>query len=198
ERTDLAIFYDGVNDAGGLCLAGVSLTGHSLETEMTLKMENRQGYTGAIYQLFFKGIVRFFTAILDPEAQPRHFTCKGDPERSRAVARTLVNNWRIAHDLVTARGGTFVAVLQPAAFIGRPNVNHIQRDLDSRWKVLGEQVQAIYPLVRELMRPYAYMYDFSSKYDGDEYIYTDYAHVSRNGNEIVAASIDRLLRERGH
>ena len=70
------------------------------------------------------------------------FSCATDPMRANAVAEHLVNVWKVAHDIVTARGGQFVAILQPAAYIGKPRVDHITEDLDSRG-ALGDQFRAV-------------------------------------------------------
>ena len=38
-----------------------------------------------------------------------------------------------------------------------------------------------------------YAYDLTASFDESDYIYNDFAHVSRNGNEIIAKRVDTIL-----
>src|SRR5207248_2223278 len=49
----------------------------------------------------------------------RRFQCATNPAVADQAAQGLVGVWRIAHDIATARGITFVAILQPNIYTGR-------------------------------------------------------------------------------
>jgi hypothetical protein len=196
RHADLVVFYDGVNDVGTLCRRELSIPGTLRQNELQETLANSTGLAravAAVDTLLLEDTRRLARALAQRAVEGQSlFSCATDPARANAVAEHLVNVWRVAHDIVTARGGQFVAILQPAAYIGKARVDHIAEDLNSRG-ALGDQFRAVYPLVREKMRAYDYMFDFSEAFDGDDYIFTDWAHVNARGNAIIAQRLDEVV-----
>ena len=103
-------------------------------------------------------------------------------------------------------GGIFNAILQPEANIGNAEVKHLQSlksiienlSLDDDEYIYYSKYKSfpiIYSLLIEEMRNYDYMIDMTNAFDGNEYIYIDHAHVTANGNMIIANKIANLIKE---
>ncbi|HEX8039197.1 MAG TPA: hypothetical protein VF490_08585 [Chryseosolibacter sp.] len=194
ERTDLVIFYDGVNDAAFLCPRVI----RSLPAHRLVPMYREKLYAGnfaLVKQLATKlfiddilNVVQKLTYRPTPENSP--YDCVSNPEKAEAIADMMMKNWEMAHELVTNRGGTFMAILQPAAYIGKARTDHLKLDEE-----LGSNFRVIYRLLKQKIaaKNYPWILDLSEKFDGDEYIFVDFCHVSPNGNEIIAREISNAL-----
>src|SRR3546814_23708 len=181
ERSDLVVCYDGVNDVGALCRREIELPGTLRQKQIQREMEYASGLLkiwGAAYDLLFEYTVRAVAQLSDSDGP---YDCSSNPEKAQRVAAHLVETWTVAHDLVAARGGRFIGVLQPVAYLGRARTGHIRADLSARG-TLGQQFEAVYPLVRQKMAAYGYLHDLSSAFDADQSIFTDWAHSNRRGN----------------
>ena len=177
-RWDLVVFYDGGNDVFALCRAGVTPNGSLREVQIRDRLQ-RSPIIQALHQVFLEHTVKL-TSILRKKlggSQRSAFDCASDPAKARAVASTLVNNWRIAHELTVSRGAQFLGILQPVAYVGNPRVDYLRNNLNA-FGDLGKQFEAVYPIIRELAAQYDYMHDLSAAFDGDEYFYIDFCHVS--------------------
>jgi hypothetical protein len=194
ERTDLVIFYDGVNDAAFLCPKVIQdLPAHRLvpmyrEKLYTTKSEIVKDLT---FDVFIGNIMAVIQkATYRPYPETSLYDCAGSPEKAEAVAEMMMKNWEMANEIVTRRNGKFIAILQPAAFIGQPRTDHL--DLDEE---LGKNFQEIYGRLKQKIheRKHPWIVDMSSKFDNDEYIFIDFCHVSPNGNEIIAAEVSKIV-----
>jgi hypothetical protein len=98
----------------------------------------------------------------------------------------------MAHEIAINRNAKFLAVLQPAAFIGKPRTDHLELDEE-----LGKNFHEIYRRLKEKIkeRNHPWIIDLSDAFDGDEYIFIDFCHVSPNGNEIIAEKISEAVNE---
>jgi hypothetical protein len=123
------------------------------------------------------------------------YLCSCDPSRAELVASQLVNNWRIAHNLVESFGGTFIGILQPVAYISHARTDHVKQDMERPERNgLSAQYEAVYPLIRKKIKKYNFMFDMTQAYNSDMYVYIDFCHVSRNGNEIIANMINKIVK----
>lgn len=193
-RADLVIFYDGVNDAAFLCPCVI----RDLPAHRLVPMYREKLYAGNLAlakelaaKLFVDDILNLVQKITyrpSPENSP--YDCVSNPEKAEAIAGMMMKNWEMAHELVTNRGGKFIAVLQPAAFIGKPRTDHLELDAE-----LGKNFEEIYRLLKKEIaaKNYPWIIDLSEKFDGDEYIFIDFCHVSPNGNEIIAGEITHFV-----
>jgi hypothetical protein len=219
EPIDLVVFFDGVNDAVQQCRSEIAVPGHSRVMQMREALERLEdepslgrSLAHVFHEMFARYSVQMGQAVLrrlapgrgsgaagSPEPTDRGYDCDDDPEKARAVAEALLRTWEIAHGIVTSRGGTFVAILQPHAHVGSPRIDHLDGHLDPE---LGANLAAVYRLVQAELRrdPLPWIFDFTDVLDrartGDEMLLFDDFHVVARGNEIIARRIDAILRDR--
>jgi len=142
-KGDVVIFYDGVNDAAFLCPKEISeLPAHRLvpmyrEKLYTSKTAPLKDLFGKIFLENTLKVIRKVTA--KPSAETSPYDCISNPEKAEQIAEIMMKNWELAHEIVTQHGGKFIAILQPAAFVGHPRVDHLKLDED-----LGRNFKAIY------------------------------------------------------
>lgn len=125
------------------------------------------------------------------------YICDNSQERAQKVAETLVNNWEIAHDIAAARGIKFLAVWQPVAFIGDPKLDHLEQLWNPEWEdELRLQHENVYPILKKVIqeRGHEWLLDYTDLFSRDEYIYWDFAHVSSNGNLIIAKQLYKDIK----
>lgn len=194
ERADVVIFYDGVNDAAFLCPKVIQ----ELPAHRLVPMYREKLYTGRfaivkelLYKVFIEDIlatIRKITYNPSPDNSP--YDCVSNPGKAEAIAEMMMKNWEMAHEIVTRRNGRFLAVLQPAAFIGNPRTDHLVLDPE-----LGKNFEAIYRRLQKKIaeRKHPWIVDLTSAFDGNEYIFIDFCHVSPNGNKIIAGEISKAL-----
>jgi hypothetical protein len=195
EKTDVVIFYDGVNDAAFLCPKVIQdLPAHRLvpmyrEKLYTTKMEVVKDLTVDVFIGNIMGVIQ--KATYRPYPETSLYDCVGNPEKAEAVAEIMMKNWEMANEIVTRRNGKFIAILQPAAYIGQPRTDHL--DLDEE---LGKNLGEIYKRLKQKIaeRKHPWIVDMSSKFNNSEYVFIDFCHVSPNGNEIIAGEISKIVQ----
>lgn len=195
EKADVVVFYDGVNDAAFLCPAEIDkLPAHRLVPMFESKIfgGKRQVAFTILNNLFTENVFILIRHLRNiGERKPAMYDCV-DTGKGKMVAEMMISNWEIAHDLVASRGGRFIAVLQPVAYVGSPRVDHLELD-----KELGENFHEVYYHLKLLIqqRQYPWILDLTDAFDGNEYIYIDFCHVTENGNQIIASKLSSVLRE---
>ncbi|OAN54994.1 SGNH/GDSL hydrolase family protein [Magnetospirillum moscoviense] len=210
QMPDVVIFYDGVNDIEHQCEPGSRINAHHFEDQINRGLEwQAQGkgqslavMLGRIGDMVFlehtrdmaQRIVKRSRMMAGKEgvqAIEVHWMCAGDSRRTRQVVSTLIENWRIAHAIVTARGGHFLAVLQPNAYIGRHRTDYLTLDDRQRAEYL-----AVYAELRRQLaeRPMSWVVDFTDSLDvlAENPVFTDFCHLGVAGNRQVA---QRLLAQ---
>lgn len=198
-QPDLVISYDGINNVAGLCRAANRPTGHGRELQMRNAMRGLdqvrtpEALTGWYFVLPLKELLARFIRRTDPNWEdPYRAVCAEDPDRARAVAISLLNSWITTMEMVKAYGGRFVAVLQPAAYVGTPKIDYLP--LDPKIKL---EYDAVYGLARDLLNDPVYsklqshVLDLTDSLDDSGGVFIDSQHLSPKGNEIVAK---RLLQ----
>lgn len=195
EQADIVIFYDGVNDAAFLCPNDID----ELPAHRLVPMYRNQLYRGSaamVREILSKALFRNILTVVrrtigHPSEAPSPYDCANNPMKADQIAEMMLKNWELAHEIVTARNGKFIAILQPAAFIGKPRTDHL--DLDEQ---LGKNFQEIYERVRRKIseRNHPWIVDMSNRFDGTEHIFIDFCHVSPNGNRIIATEISNLVK----
>jgi hypothetical protein len=195
EKADVVIFYDGVNDAAFLCPKDID----ELPAHRLVPMYREKLYVGKSQivkdltkKLFVENtikVVHKFTHKATPENSP--YDCLSTPGKAEEIAEIMMKNWELAHEIVTSRGGKFIAILQPAAYIGKPKTDYLTLDQE-----LGKNFVEVYRHIKEKIkeRNHPWIHDLSDKFDGSDYIYIDFCHVSPNGNEIIAKEISKVVK----
>ncbi len=133
--------------------------------------------------------------------------CMEDASYGDRVAQMTLANWRTAREVARLAGADFVAILQPVAAIGSPNLSHLADDsfsLDDyatnerNKNKLGRGIdhRTVYPMLQaEIAKANAdWIHDVTDAFDGDEFIYTGPCHVTENGNAIIASRISEIVR----
>ncbi|MDZ8239472.1 MAG: hypothetical protein RMZ69_20375 [Nostoc sp. ChiQUE01a] len=195
EQIKTAIFYDGANDIAVHCRSELDVNEHLMTQKIRnlLEVNNKNSYQQFVNYLnvaFIQG-TRNLVNIFVPKpqnSQEKLLICDRQQDRAMKVAQTLVNNWQIAHDIATARGINFFAILQPVAFIGKPKLNHLKEvDVYENYGI-DIQYQTVYPLIQSIIkeRGYQWVIDYTDMFSIDEPIYMDFVHVFANGNRIIA------------
>jgi hypothetical protein len=177
---DVVVFYNGHNHL--IHCYGDSLNTHGAAEKMRATLAERPRYGNLYHDLVAPPVRRIQEILRKSKKGGVGGRCDDSEETADQVAQTLVRIWEMAHLLVTANGGRFYAFLQPTAFTGSPRLDHVAlRKGDRR-----EQNRAVYARVKALSAPLPFVTDLTHAFDGDEYIYIDTAHVTGNGNEIIA------------
>ena len=187
EPTDLVVFYDGNNDAASLCRPDVEINGHKSAATIARRVNPSSWIVKALAGSILEVIGGNFFRKHVYRTQDRPTRCQADPDYARRAAETLVMNWKLARAMSRASGAEFIAILQPESSVGAARVDHLIRDPN-----LPEgDIVRVYPHVQEIARREGldWVHDFTHVFDGDEYIYIDRAHVSENGNKIVAEHV---------
>lgn len=191
---DVVIFYDGVNDAAFLCPSVINeLPAHRLVPMFREKIyvAKSQVVKEILNKIFTENIFRMVrknSANADPASA---YDCISNPDKAEEIAEMFMSNWELAHEIVTQRGGKFIAFLQPAALVGSPRVDHLELDPHLKANFAG-----VYERIRKKIqeRNHPWVYDLSNSLNGDDYIFIDFCHVSPNGNKIVAKAIADVVK----
>jgi lysophospholipase L1-like esterase len=192
EPTDLVVFYDGCNDFYTLCRTDTSLNGHSRENELARKFRppsmTVEALSGALREIIFWAWGRSLKTT-GPGSR-----CQASAEGAESVARTTVNNWRIAKRVADEAGAEFHAILQPIAVVGKPHVDYLGYLRDSPAQRLGDY-SAVYPHIQRMIREAGepWMHDFTDTFDGGEAIFIDACHVNARGNDLMARRMDEAF-----
>jgi len=196
ERIDLAIFYDGVNDVSNLCRKEVTLPGHCYETLFRQKITAKTPLWQWTYELclsnFFRLAAFLAKKLGSQNTKDLYACCPTCGIRAEKVSESMLNNWEVAQTLVTKQGGIFLGIFQPVSFIGNSRIKHLS-PLDPHLRIV---YHSVYPKIQKRLRKMQnpWFYDLSTAFDNQNaYIYIDFCHVSANGNQIIADSLNNIL-----
>ena len=200
--TDLSrrhvVFYDGVNDVSIRCRSEIDGLGTEREHQIQTKLATgRYSFARLFEQVteFLQAVSRKLGMKSNMQVAETTYSCSSNPDRAEEVARTLVETWQVASDLVTQRGGTFTAILQPVAYVGSPNITYL--DLNSIYgPFLSMQFKVVYPLIKKFaeVRNLNFV-DLSEVYNNCSNCYIDFNHVGPRGHEILVDSLVQKLSQ---
>jgi len=198
----LIVFYDGVNDVGHWCRSEVGglHTNRQDQIRDALRVAQQPKWS---FRRTFEQVTQFVSRITGGKSNPSvdvvtksRFDCASSQSKAERVARQTVNTWLAARALVEGKGDRFVAVLQPVASVGTPNLDHLV--FTSATQDLLNQYPKAYPLIRKFAKESGVAFiDLSHGYDGDELAYIDFCHVSPQGHHKIVPMIIAALRDRG-
>lgn len=200
-RPEVVVFYDGVNDVWNKCRTELDHYSHSREyaIRVTLKEGGATNPESFLFTILpIKNLLGKITRVLESRAREEEsrYDCHKNPEKADLVARVLVSDWMVVKSLVESYGGTFVAILQPHAFVSKTKLDHLKLR-----ESLGWQYDAVYPRVLKLIESefsdlQTNFVDLREALDIEEYFYIDWCHLSPNGNKIVAERIADVVAHR--
>ncbi len=204
-RPDVVISYDGVNEVGAF-LAGNSSMSHAREIQIRNAMRGRDStrkeeplslsryLLGPIRDAISRVKKKYGGRSGNVSRQLAIYEYDLSEKRAEAAARALLESWLSTKRLADEHGAKFWAILQPNPAVGSPNLDHLRIS----WTRL-EPAKHLYPKLLDLLHTPEYralarsVLNFTDAFDGDEYIYIDWCHVSPNGNRIIAERILELL-----
>lgn len=193
EKADVVIFYDGVNDAAFLCPNEIQeLPGHRLIPLFQKKIYGgkKQFVISVLNNLFVENILLLIQYYQSTGATKNSFYDCFNTDKGKMVASIIMENWEMANELVTSRGGKFMAVLQPVSYIGSPRLDHLQLDPE-----LGANFRFVYAELQKLIKEKGqpWVHDLTPAFNGEDYIYIDFCHVTKAGNKIIADKLTDVL-----
>lgn len=200
-RPEAVIFYDGVNDALQKChVDNGDAFGHAQETLIRGVLQENQRWSDP--PLYFalmptmKLLEKAGEILFKKSVGAPSYDCDQRPEKAEAIARQMLDDWRIAREQAENHGAEFLAVLQPTAYGSKSKLDHLE--LDPVW---GKQYKAVYPIVVSMLDDEFsdlkdVFLDLRTALDQDDYLFIDWCHLSPNGNEIIARRIGEALGKR--
>lgn len=199
-KNEIVVFYDGVNDVNTPCTKVSSYPTHSYEQYLATRVGNEDFSKNALDVLFLKSTREYLLGKFKKETTPEEkeklfFDCHCNPDKVELVANGLINNWKLAKSLVEARGGKFMAVLQPVVYYSKPRKDHLPLE---HYDQLKNQYPVVYEALRKKIKElnYDWIIDLSEVLDGNEYYYVDFCHLSENGNLVIAQKIREALYQK--
>jgi lysophospholipase L1-like esterase len=190
-----AIFFEGFNDVWVHCneIVSPSLNGH-LEERHIQSALNRAEKKNYVFNNIIAPIMSLALEVIGGQENAQSASCSNNPARAEAVAELIVRNMEMGHALVSSYEGKFYAFLQPHAYVGHPRIDHLGLDAPDRL-IQRKQFDAVYPLVQEKIRnrEINWFFDISDAIDGDTYLLVDHAHVTDEGNRIIAEAIKQKI-----
>jgi hypothetical protein len=182
------VFYNGANDVGHRCRSMVTGLASSREKIIQTQVGQSRGSIWG-FDRTFSQLQDFLVKILKKLDSESFYNCDTNLEKAEMIAKSLISTWQQAQNLAEANGDKFLAILQPVAFIGNPNIKHIDLN-DSNTIALSRQFDVLYPIMKKEARQREINFiDLTNAYDSEEYFYTDYFHVSQNAHEILVPKI---------
>ncbi|MGH8497340.1 MAG: hypothetical protein ACRERV_00780 [Methylococcales bacterium] len=195
EAPQTAIFLEGFNDVWVHCNEVVthSLNGHLEEKHIQTAL-NRTEKKNYLFNNIISPIMSILLELIGGDEDSQSASCSGSPTRAEAVAELIVRNMEMGHALVSSYGGRFYAFLQPHAYVGSPRIDQLDLAKPDRL-IQRQQFEAVYPIVQEKMktRGLGWFFDISNVINGTQYLLVDHAHVTTEGNRIIAEAIKQKI-----
>lgn len=195
-KQDLLITYDGVNNT---CINRRPWT-HRREGQIRSEFE---GYDSRFteYSGIFPNLRKWWSrksGLTSGHIQSPHFTA----EQNEEMARELLDSWEMMREWCDMKGVQFICVLQPVAYVGSPDLSHIDTSSYSwqqgvNWKNGYEYYEQVRTLIQtaEYAELNTHFVDLSHVLDKAPPTYLDFCHLSPAGNKLVAEEIwSRIMR----
>lgn len=190
----IVISYSGYNESVGF-RSELSAISHTREYQIRSVMQGQdtKRSDNLTFRNFFLGAIEDFIPKLQgklklQQQNDKRYDLSG--ERTKQVAKALLDSWMSTKSLVEENGALYIAILHPVAGVGSPKTDHLKIDQE-RIKMFSQ----LYPMILSLLSTTQYeslannVIDLSGIFDREEHIYINFLHVSPNGNKIVAQAI---------
>ena len=204
-KTDWVVSYDGVNEAVGF-LDDNDGVATIAESRMRQKLKQKEGLSDVVtdltyYNFFLSPIENTIKRFKNKKlVKPKRGVILTE-ERTDIVARAFLDSWLATKELANKNNSKYLAVLQPNAALGKPNISHLT--FDEYEGLLMKTYDQLYKRVRALLndeKKYAELrndvLDLTSSFDGNEYFYIDWCHVTPNGNQVIADQILKRIKQK--
>jgi hypothetical protein len=194
-RPKYVVFYDGVNEVLSKCRREHGFYSSAQEGRIRERLEARSDTASSLHQVLSPTVEILQAPFRKATARKQGYDCDSNDAKAKMIAQTLIFDWGIAKKSVEDNCGVFVPVLQPVAYLGTPNVSHLEKMQEDQ--ALGRQYQVVYPLIKRLLSEGGVSYfDFTELFDVDDQLYIDFCHVVPEGNEMVVRKLSALVGAR--
>lgn len=190
------IFYDGVNDVFERCRIEYKDTAvHGQQRIISSALENQKNAFNYIASIalepYLKIQNRYFSRVSTDS-----YSCHTDLEKSRDVAKYLVNDWYSAFLISKSVNSEFYAILQPTIFNNNYDYKYLKTG-KSMLPLYKLQYESVYPkIIEEIKKKCLIKKEFcNSFFDGSNWIaedsklFIDFCHLNKKGNSII---VDKL------
>jgi hypothetical protein len=189
---DIVVFYGGVAnnvDIGCNLAFGERLSSHRHAPAYSRLVADAAS-PSYLYRNFWVPLTDTIRRVLGRSKPGQERVCDKDKQRAVAIAEALLRDWEMAKLLTESVGGQFFAFLPPVAGVGAPRLDHLSLDAGRL-----AQFAPVYEAIRRLMveRAKDWSWDLSDDFNGDAYIYLDYAHVTAAGNALIAERMREII-----
>jgi len=204
HRPDFVIFYDGVNDVYGAYQSGVAGTPQNVELmkkklKASYPSEKEQLKNSLIYLIELRWSMiqrvtkKFFSSIYSEEKRFEEKASKYTEEELCQLAIGITKHYQSSIDLLdklsNAYGFEYLCFWQPVIFTEK-NVTKEESSVDIRLedKSIGKLYEDVNAIYQDKNIPT--FYNLSNVLNGRNMtFYIDFAHLSEEGNEVVAKEI---------
>ena len=187
------VFYDGVNEVEH-CGADRDFYATQWQTMVREALHDGQFRDGSALLEVFRPSAWAAQKLLKALGRDKEagYECASAPDRARLIARAFALTWSAARAVVEQHGGRFHPVLQPVAYIGAPQLAHLEGQLP---EIYGPEYRALYAAIREELDKAGVAYtDMTAAFDGEDYLYFDFCHVTPSGNEKIARGLADIMK----
>ncbi len=201
ERLDLAVFFNGFNDASALFETG-DPGAHYMVEEVSAKFEGKDDgreLRSLLGETATGRLVRRIAARGAPPPGPRWSLAeKKVPERTRQAVRAYLTNYEVVRGLADSHGFEFAFFWQPSAEWGRSGKKGGPKvpgpgSFDGREALIA----SVYEAVRDTADAYPALHFLADGFvDVDPTVWLDYVHLAPAGNERVADLILESVTDR--
>lgn len=203
-KPDIIVSYDGVNEIFGF-RKELQASSHGREHRIhnSLQVNKKRevlNFRGLLLTPIKTFVLKFKDNFISSTRKDNQYTKSMydlRSSRTEKVAKALLDSWMSTKALAERNGALFVAVLQPNAGTGNPNLQHLKIN-----PIRLEPYHLLYPAVLKLLDTEKYrslknhFIDLSNAFDGKDYIYIDHCHVSPNGNRIIAEKLLKFINKK--
>jgi lysophospholipase L1-like esterase len=122
----------------------------------------------------------------------KRWDCDDNPRKAAGAATILLRNWEMAQVIAESQGVRFIGVLQPAAHVGSPELDHVRSRLRNDVRA---NHRVLYPALQARLREagHEWIYDLTDAFDGIGAVLIDDFHVTEEGNRVIARRIHEIL-----
>jgi lysophospholipase L1-like esterase len=205
---DLVIFYDGINDTSAAYQSGRS-THHNFDHIAAKVKKNEsppQLFVAWIESSNSFHLLKRLVAKL--RQKPRNGTALvtyktmgiDTASLSDLVVGRYISNYEIVDALAQKYGFKFVFFWQPVITIGDKSLTAEEQEMKRKMEpALIELYGSVYDRVQQVVKKYENLYYMAKIFDENEpLVWIDYAHVTPEGNRLIAQKMAQLIMDRNH
>lgn len=198
ERPQLVIAYDGANNS----CSRKAYWSHIREGQIQERMEGADAFQVGPrphehYLAPTRSILEGIRRKVAPQQATSGIACTAETDSLAAIE--LLESWLATYRLLSLYEIEFICALQPVAFYGSPNLEHIDLSADPFREGYHFYSNVLAYLKLDRYRPLQDRFlNLTMAFDGVENLYIDYCHVTPDGNQRIARNLVDFTNARTH